>query len=88
MSFAPRLAEEKIRKAQQEGAFENLPGAGKPLRLEEDQLVPEELKLSYKILKNAHCLPPEMELRREILSMQDLLGSLEDGKEHVFLPPG
>ena len=81
MSFASRLVEERIRRAQQEGAFENLPGSGKPLRLEAEQDVPAELRLAYKILKNARCLPPEVELRREILSLQSLLDCLEDTED-------
>jgi hypothetical protein len=54
-----RIAEERIREAQQAGAFDNLPGKGKPLELEDLSWVPEELRIGYLVLKNAHVLPPE-----------------------------
>jgi hypothetical protein len=76
--YFEKLAEERIRQAQVEGAFDNLSGKGKPLRLEDDSLVPRDLRVAYKILKDAHYLPPEVELHKEILSLKDLLGTIED----------
>ena len=75
------IIERRIREAQQNGAFDNLPGRGKPLELEDDSHVPEDLRLAYKILKNANCLPPEIELRKEIHQMKDLLEAIPDEKE-------
>jgi len=77
-----QIAEKKIREAIERGEFANLPGAGKPLRLEDDSMIPEDLRVAYKILKNAGCIPPELELRREIITLRDLLRSIEneDGK--------
>lgn len=72
------IAEERIREAIEKGEFANLPGAGKPLRLEDDSMVPEDLRIAYKILKNAGCIPPELELRKEILTLRDLLRTAED----------
>jgi len=72
------IAERKIREAIERGEFANLPGAGKPLRLEDDSMIPEDLRVAYKILKNAGCIPPELELRREIITLRDLLRSIED----------
>ena len=43
--------------------------------------MPEDLRLAYKILKNAGCLPPELELKKEIRRMEDLLEGMEDEKE-------
>jgi hypothetical protein len=73
-----KLVEDRIMKAQQRGDFENLAGAGKPLDLYEDQHIPEDLRLAYKILKNADCLPPEIELKKEILRTEDLLANVQD----------
>jgi len=73
-----KIVEERIRKAQQKGEFENLTGSGKPLALKEDGHIAEELRLSYKILKNADCLPPEVELKKEIEHTEDLLRGMED----------
>jgi hypothetical protein len=61
-----KIVEERIRRAQKKGEFENLEGTGKPLNLADDQAVAEELRLAYKILKNADCLPPEIEVKKEI----------------------
>lgn len=76
-----KIIEERIRVAQKKGEFDNLPGSGKPLVLEEYGNVPEDLRLAYKILKNADCLPPEIELMKEIRQTEDLLASLKDTDE-------
>ncbi len=76
-----RIIEERIRRAQQRGQFENLEGTGKPLIFENDGHVAGELRLAYKILKNADCLPPEIELKNEIKRTEDLLSGMEDTAE-------
>ncbi|MGD9182828.1 MAG: DUF1992 domain-containing protein [Desulfobacterales bacterium] len=76
-----RIVEERIRRAQKKGEFENLEGAGEPLNLAEDQAVAEELRLAYKILKNADCLPPEIEIKKEIQQTEELLAGLTDTTE-------
>ena len=76
-----RLAEERIRDAIQRGEFDNLPGSGKPLILEDDRHIPDDLRLAYKILKNADCLPPELELKKEIRKAEELLSSVADEGE-------
>jgi len=75
-----KIIEERIRKAQEEGEFENLPGCGKPLPMDEPN-VPEELRLAYKILKNAECLPPEIELKKEITQIEEILAGMTDTAE-------
>jgi hypothetical protein len=47
------LAERRIREAQARGEFDDPPGSGRPFALEDDPLVPEELRVGYRILKNA-----------------------------------
>ncbi|MEW6613283.1 MAG: DnaJ family domain-containing protein [Pseudomonadota bacterium] len=81
MGIIEKLAEERILEAMQRGEFDNLPGAGKPLQLEDLSMVPAELRMAYKVLKNAGCLPPELELQREIRQLSDLLGAVEDAGE-------
>ena len=76
-----RIAERKIKEALEKGEFDNLPGQGEPLSLEDDRHVPEDLRMAYKVLKNANCLPPEIELRKEIRQMEDLLETIPDEKE-------
>jgi len=79
------LIERKIKEAQEKGDFDNLPGKGKPLKLEDDSGVPEDLRMAYKILKNADCLPPELELKKEIRQMEDMLAGIPDEKERYRL---
>ena len=78
MEYMRKLAEEKIREAIDEGLFDNLPGKGKPLPLYDDSSVPEDMRLAFKILKNAGCLPIEMEVRKEIYSLRQLLNATID----------
>ena len=76
-----KIVEEIIREAQERGDFDDLPGRGEPLKMEDDRHIPEDLRLAHKILKNAGYLPPEVELKKEIRKMEDLLESIPDEKE-------
>jgi len=80
-----RMVERKIQEAMERGEFDNLPGQGKPLIFEEDSHIPEDLRVAYKILKNADCLPPELEAKKEIRQMEDLLAKIPDEKERYKL---
>ena len=80
-----RIAEQRILEAQRTGAFDNLPGKGKPLHIEDVSWVPEDLRLGYHILKNAHVLPPEAELLKDIHTLEDLLKHVEDDDERRAL---
>jgi hypothetical protein len=83
MNIFLRIAERKIAEAMADGLFEDLPGRGKPLRLENDSFIPEDLRMAYRCLKNAGCLPPEIELRNEIISLRQMIDSMDDDKERV-----
>ncbi|MGA2936723.1 MAG: DnaJ family domain-containing protein [Syntrophobacteraceae bacterium] len=76
-----KIAEKKIREAIDNGEFDDLPGKGKPLQLEDDRHLPQDIRLAHKILKNADCLPPELEIRKEILTIEELLDGVRDTKE-------
>lgn len=80
-----KIIEERILTAQKRGEFENLPGAGKPLKFEDDRFVSEELRLAYKILKNADCVPPEIELKKKIKQTEDLLVGMQETSEKYHL---
>lgn len=80
-----KIVEERILQAQKKGEFENLDGFGKPLAFHDDYHVPEELRLAFKILKNADCLPPEIELKKEIRQTEDLLVGMKDTSEKYRL---
>jgi len=79
MRIFDELAESRIREAMERGDFDELPGAGRPLSLEEDGFVPEEMRMAYKILKNAGYIPPEIELRRDINATRSALAAEYDG---------
>ncbi|MTD39372.1 DUF1992 domain-containing protein [Erwinia sp. CPCC 100877] len=66
-------AERHIREAQRKGELDDLPGSGEPLELDDDSHVPPELRAGYRLLKNAGCLPPELEMRKEAIELADLL---------------
>ncbi|MFP7478219.1 DUF1992 domain-containing protein [Terribacillus saccharophilus] len=83
MDLISLLAEERIKKAEANGEFRNLPGAGKPLELEDLSGVPEDMRMSYKILKNAGYIPPEMELQKEIVALRDLMRVCTDDSERA-----
>jgi hypothetical protein len=80
-----KIVEQRIKEAMEKGEFDDLPGKGKPLPLEDDSHVPEDLRLAYKVLKNADCLPPELLEKKEILQMEDMLATVPDEKERYKL---
>lgn len=81
MMLIDMLAEEQISAAIRRGEFDDLPGQGKPLVLEDDSAIPDVLRVAYRILKNAGCLPPEQELRKEIRQVEGLLNHVETDLE-------
>ena len=83
MSPFDLLAEQRIRDAQARGEFDDLPGSGRPLDLEDDPLVPEELRVAYRLLKNAGFVPPELEARGEIRALEKLLEGVHGSAEHA-----
>ena len=76
-----KIIEKRILEAQKKGEFDDLPGTGEPISIEDDSHVPEDLRLTYKILKNANCVPPEIQLRKDIRKMEDMLEGMSDEKE-------
>lgn len=83
-----KVAESRILEAIENGELDNLPGAGRPLDLGDDSAVPEDLRVAYRVLKNAGFVPPEVAKRAEIAQLQSLLfgpdqsgQSVEDDRE-------
>lgn len=77
------LVEQRIREATERGEFDNLPGAGAALALDDDLLVPEEVRVAHRILKNAGYVPPEAQQLSEINQLIAQVGRSElppDGK--------
>lgn len=67
--FSP--VEQAIRRAMQEGLFDNLPGTGKPLNLngDDDPNTPDDQRLAYKIMKD-NDIAPEWMMLGDMLTQQ------------------
>ncbi len=76
MDLIERIAEQRIQESVERGELDDLPGAGKPLELEDDSMVPEHLRTAYRLLKNANCIPPELAAQQEIRNLEDLIDAL------------
>jgi hypothetical protein len=79
------LAESKIRAAMADGEFDDLPGRGRPLSFEDLSRVPADLRMGFKLLRNAGCLPPELEARKEVARLGALMAATGDGQERARL---
>ena len=81
MLWLEDIVEQKIQAALERGEFTNLPGEGRPLEVAADPLVPEDLRVAYRILKNAGFLPPQLEARNEICNLEQLIRGMDPGAE-------
>lgn len=75
------IAERKIQQAMEEGQFDHLQNKGKPLVDDGMDMVPEDLRMAYKIMKNAGVVPEEIELRKGIVNLYELLNACADEAE-------
>lgn len=85
MELIDQWAERYIIDAQQKGELDNLPGSGKPLQLDDDSLVPPDLRAGYRLLRNAGYLPVELQDRQEALTIVELLSQLEVEAQYTLL---
>ncbi|MCL6585872.1 MAG: DUF1992 domain-containing protein [Anoxybacillus sp.] len=81
MDIIWKIADEKIREAMKDGAFNDLPGFGKPLDIDDLSHIPEELRIGYLMLKNAGYVSEATDLKKELMTIEDLLRCCEDEKE-------
>jgi len=81
------MAERAIAQARERGELDDLPNAGRPLELDDDSMVPAELRAGYRLLKNAGYLPEELELRREIRDVEQLLREARSAEERAEIAP-
>lgn len=81
MDIWAKIAEQKIREAMARGEFDNLPFHGQPIIPEDLSGVPEHLRMTYKIMKNAGILPQEMQLKQDIVTLHQLIAACEDDEE-------
>ncbi|MEW6570147.1 MAG: DnaJ family domain-containing protein [Nitrospirota bacterium] len=83
MDFFHKIAERRIIEAIENGEFDDLQGKGKPLRFEDETFIPEDLRMAYRVLKNAGCIPPEIEMRNEIVNLSVMINTIDDDKERL-----
>ena len=68
-----RIAERRIVEAMARGEFDDLPGRGARLPQDDDRLVPAEMRVAYRVLKNAGIVPGEVSIRKEIAKAEESL---------------
>ncbi|MGW5982282.1 DnaJ family domain-containing protein [Bacillus mycoides] len=73
-----------VKQAEKTGAFNDLPGKGKPLNLDKDLSYNPDKQL-YRTLKNNHVLPRWIELSKEIDHLKENLKELTDNVEAAML---
>jgi hypothetical protein len=78
MKLLDALVEQRIAAAAARGEFDDLPGAGAPLALEDDSLIPEEVRVANRILKNAGFVPPAVEQLRALCGLRAELNAVSD----------
>lgn len=64
------IAEQRIEEAIKNGELDNLPGQGKPLKMNDLSHIPQELRSTYSILKNSGFVPEEVDLLKDIGILQ------------------
>ncbi|MDR0810146.1 MAG: DUF1992 domain-containing protein [Gemmobacter sp.] len=69
------MAERQIRRAQAEGQFDNLKGAGKPLDMAGDGSAD---AIGFRIMAEAGALPREIELRKAVEAQTRILHAAPD----------
>ncbi|RBP93150.1 uncharacterized protein DUF1992 [Cytobacillus firmus] len=85
MDFFSILSEDRIKKAYKDGEFDHLPGYGKPLPFDDLSSVPENLRMAYRIMKNAGFTDEENRMKKEMLTIEDLIKQCEDQEEKKAL---
>lgn len=83
ISALTQIAERRIAQAIEDGTLNTDNWRNRPLPLDDDSFVPADLKMAYKILKNSGYLPPEVETRKEVQKLEDLIARTEDCHERV-----
>lgn len=87
MWLLDQMAERAIDRARTRGELDNLPNEGRPLQLDDDSMVPPELRAAYRLLRNAGYLPEAVELRREIRDAEQLLREARTEEERAEAGP-
>jgi hypothetical protein len=82
LSWIDIVAERRIVDAMNEGVFDNLPGKGKPLQLDDDLSVPPHLRIQAKILKNAGGVPEWIQAEKDWLREREYIDVIKQQGLH------
>jgi hypothetical protein len=78
MRLLDALVEQRIAAAAARGEFDTMPGTRAPTTVDDDLLVPEEVRAANRILKNAGFVPPAVEQLRALRNLRDELRAVDD----------
>ncbi len=67
------LIDERIEEAMRQGVFDNLPGKGKPLRMDDNPNEPSDMRMANKLLKDNDLTPAWIADRKALLAEIDAL---------------
>jgi hypothetical protein len=83
-SIVQAIAERKIQQAMTEGTLLDLSHwKDKPLPPDDMAEVPADLRMAYRLLKNAGYVPEEVAVRKEITRIEQLLENCRDEQEKL-----
>ncbi len=71
------IIEDAIRR----GVLDDLPGEGEPLDLDDDAGVPEDQRLTFRVMKNAGFVPPEVAAFGKIARLREEARACADPEE-------
>jgi hypothetical protein len=74
------MVERRLEEAAAKGDLSNLPGEGRPLELDDDAMVPAELRVAYRIVRNSGFIPPEL---AHIAEVNQLIRAVESGADEA-----
>ncbi len=67
------LIDEQIQDAMRKGHFADLPGQGKPLKLDDDTHTPEHLRMAHKLMRDNNIVPDWMNQGKELDAAREKL---------------
>lgn len=84
MAGVDEIIRQWVQNAEKTGEVRNLPGYGEPFKFDDGFFeTPSELRMAYKVLKNAGYVPAEIEMLQQLAAMrEDLNAELDPNKRH------
>ncbi len=79
MAGVDEIIKQWVAQAERTGEVRKLPGFGEPFKFDDGFLeTPAELRMVYKILKNAGYVPAEIELLQRLAALREQLATITD----------